>query len=71
MGAEPRIDGLRQTIDEIRLYAHRLGAREMAVRMPTADGEAQIDYRPDDWLVITLIDNENRRFHLPPDWTGP
>lgn len=62
-----------RTVDEIRGHAHTLAARRLVATMPTLDGEAVIDYRPGDWLRITLTTpaGGTLAYILPPDWTGP
>lgn len=61
-----RLDSrMAATISEVRDYAHRLGATRLTALMATLDGEALIDYRPGDWLRITV---DGKTFVLPPDW---
>lgn len=69
MTQRSELDLLYETVDEIREYAHRLGARQIVATMPTFDGEAVIDYRPDDWLKISLPVVRENPFVLPPDWS--
>lgn len=61
------LDLLWLTVDEVRQKADELGALQLTAVLPTFDGEATIDYRPQDWLRITVA---GRQFNLPPDWSA-
>lgn len=67
MNPRSELDLLWLTVDEVREKTHQLGALQLTAVLPTFDGEATIDYRPQDWLKISVL---GRQYVLPPDWSA-